>query len=340
MKSMLLSVLLNANYEKECIQAVFDIVGKGDYYADVICDNEVVLEKEYIPLDKILNMIIPIKYAKYTVKVFEMEGGEFGFDDDYTYIGQNEMQLLNRSELNGAAFNIDSIVSIDRKDIVRLRLKYQYTTFIEKKVNRHMYRGMLVEIYHDDTVSRAFPVYIHIPNLNAITQMTILLEDREYEEESEFLYDIYKQCLVDNQDSKYGKAEAYRRYAYVLFQESFIWYCHFTTFNQSMYLKGVKWLQEKTNRNKNSSIWKDGNNENDDISKKSKDNSIVFGRTDISIEELNLSKRSYNCLIRAKIYTVEQALKRIEDGSIIKVRNLGRKCVEEIIEKIDKLNKK
>jgi len=54
---------------------------------------------------------------------------------------------------------------------------------------------------------------------------------------------------------------------------------------------------------------------------------------EITIEELDLSVRSYNCLKRAGINTVEELIKRNED-EMMKVRNLGRKSLEEVEHKL------
>jgi DNA-directed RNA polymerase subunit alpha len=54
---------------------------------------------------------------------------------------------------------------------------------------------------------------------------------------------------------------------------------------------------------------------------------------DLPIEELELSVRSYNCLKRAAINTVEDLTMRTEDD-MIKVRNLGRKSLEEVDAKL------
>jgi DNA-directed RNA polymerase subunit alpha len=54
---------------------------------------------------------------------------------------------------------------------------------------------------------------------------------------------------------------------------------------------------------------------------------------DMPIEELDLSVRSYNCLKRAGINTVSELCSRTED-EMMKVRNLGRKSLEEVIEKL------
>lgn len=56
----------------------------------------------------------------------------------------------------------------------------------------------------------------------------------------------------------------------------------------------------------------------------------------MSIEELDLSVRSYNCLKRAGIHTVEDLTKKSEED-MLKVRNLGRKSLEEVIHKLQDL---
>ena len=57
---------------------------------------------------------------------------------------------------------------------------------------------------------------------------------------------------------------------------------------------------------------------------------------EMTIEELDLSVRSFNCLKRAGINTVEDLVSKTED-EMMKVRNLGRKSLEEVIEKLHSL---
>ena len=57
---------------------------------------------------------------------------------------------------------------------------------------------------------------------------------------------------------------------------------------------------------------------------------------EMTIEELDLSVRSFNCLKRAGIDTVEDLINKTEDD-MIKVRNLGRKSLEEVIQKLASL---
>ena len=58
---------------------------------------------------------------------------------------------------------------------------------------------------------------------------------------------------------------------------------------------------------------------------------------DTTIEELELSVRSSNCLKRAGINTVEELVDKTEDD-LMKVRNLGKKSLQEIKDKLDELD--
>jgi len=57
---------------------------------------------------------------------------------------------------------------------------------------------------------------------------------------------------------------------------------------------------------------------------------------EMNIEELDLSVRSYNCLKRAGLNTVEELTKKTEED-MMKVRNLGRKSLEEVEQKLEAL---
>ena len=56
----------------------------------------------------------------------------------------------------------------------------------------------------------------------------------------------------------------------------------------------------------------------------------------MTIEELDLSVRSFNCLKRAGINTVEDLIGKTEDD-MMKVRNLGRKSLDEVVAKLASL---
>lgn len=57
---------------------------------------------------------------------------------------------------------------------------------------------------------------------------------------------------------------------------------------------------------------------------------------EMNIEELDLSVRSYNCLKRAGVNTVEDLVCKSED-EMMKVRNLGKKSLEEVLQKLESM---
>ena len=81
-----------------------------------------------------------------------------------------------------------------------------------------------------------------------------------------------------------------------------------------------------------------------DMSDEAKNKEILVERPEVkkekvlemTIEELDLSVRSFNCLKRAGIDTVEDLIDRTEED-MMKVRNLGRKSLEEVIQKLNSL---
>ena len=75
--------------------------------------------------------------------------------------------------------------------------------------------------------------------------------------------------------------------------------------------------------------------EDDDfmIEREDEENSQIL---EMQIEDLDLSVRSYNCLKRAGINTVNELTKKSEED-MMKVRNLGKKSLKEVKQKLDEL---
>ena len=56
----------------------------------------------------------------------------------------------------------------------------------------------------------------------------------------------------------------------------------------------------------------------------------------MSIEDLELSVRSFNCLKRAGIHTLQDLVNRSEND-MMKIRNLGKKSLKEVLDKVKEL---
>ena len=64
-----------------------------------------------------------------------------------------------------------------------------------------------------------------------------------------------------------------------------------------------------------------------------KEEKVINSKLDRKIEDLDLSVRSYNCLKRANINTVGELTQKTEE-EMMKVRNLGRKSLKEVVQKL------
>lgn len=81
-----------------------------------------------------------------------------------------------------------------------------------------------------------------------------------------------------------------------------------------------------------------------ELSEETKNTEIMVDREEtkkekvleMTVEELDMSVRSFNCLKRAGIDTVEDLINRTEED-MMKVRNLGKKSLEEVIQKLESL---
>ena len=76
-------------------------------------------------------------------------------------------------------------------------------------------------------------------------------------------------------------------------------------------------------------------NDIDSIMKES-NGEVVHKTQSMMIEDLDLSVRSYNCLKRAGIQTVDELTQKTEE-EMMRVRNLGKKSMKEVKEKITEL---
>lgn len=257
MKSFLRGVTLEIDNEKECVYSNFDIIGKGNYFVDVYCNNEEVLEKQAVNVGmNILNLTMDS--SKYLVKVYENEGDLFSFDDDYKFIGEKEVSLVNPLHLTESCFGIDLIVDYDHAQ--QLDLACKYFLFFKQKIGKREYTAVLTEVFYKNQIHTASKVIVTIPDLNNISEVYIEFIDAIYGERNAFLYDNYKKCIVEEESSRYSKSEAYRRYEHVLYPKDYIWIIHNIPSDQVILETAKRWLKDSHKRkHKSNSIWKEDN---------------------------------------------------------------------------------
>ena len=257
MKSFLIGVIFEIDNEKECVYSNFDIIGKGNYFVDVYCNNEEVLVKQAVNVGvNILNL--STDSSEYLVKVYENEGDLFAFDDDYIFVGEKKVSLINPLQLTESCFSIDVIVYDDHTQ--QLDLSCKYFLFFLERISKREYTALLAEVFHKTQINRASNVIVTIPDLNNVSEVYIEYIDAIYGERNEFLYDNYKKCIVEEENSRYSKSEAYRRYEHVLYPKDYIWIIHNIPSDKDMLEAAEKWLKDSHKRQcKSNSIWKKDN---------------------------------------------------------------------------------
>lgn len=257
MKSFFRGVTFEIDNEKECIYSNFDIIGKGNYFVDIYCNNEEVIEKQAVNTG--INFLdLTMDSSKYLVKVYENEGDLFSFDDDYKFVGEKEVSLVNPLHLTESCFGIDLIVDYDHNQ--QLELACNYLLFFLQKIGKREYTAVLTEVFHKTQIHTASKVIVTIPDLNNISEVYIEFIEETYGERNAFLYDNYKRCIVEEESSRYSKSEAYRRYEHVLYPKDYIWIIHNVPSDKVILEAARKWQKDSHKKtHKSNSIWKEVN---------------------------------------------------------------------------------
>ena len=163
LKSYFAGLKLTADQLNNIVYASMKIVGKNDYYADLYCEDELIAEKEPVENGKATFSDIEIETADYTVKLYESEG-DFGFDDDYRFVGEKTCSLINLKDLLGGRMKVLSI-----KDHTGYELKfnseYDYYIFPQKQVSDNTYEAIVSGVFRSSSVMYASRATVQIKDL-------------------------------------------------------------------------------------------------------------------------------------------------------------------------------
>lgn len=318
-KSVLLSGVLRGDFQKNRIIGEFNILGMADYYADLFHNGICLAEK--VPLTNGLLVIeSELESGRYEVHIFETEEDDSGFGDQVFYeIGKKELDLLDPYDLTGKSFAIRSIrPAEDDSSYLLLRCSYR-VEFIRlvSNENKHLYQGKMVVFDSSNSILATFKVEVDFFDFDNLEHTYITFYDGEAP--TEFLYDESKGRIVKQEERRLTKPQAYRRYKRSLFPEDYIFEIDFI----------------------------DVDEETEDRDDASYNNLVVcpllpasvFGAgkpIDTAIEKMGLSIRTYNCLHRARILG-SLDISGTTFWGLLKVRNLGRRGIDEIVSKMQSL---
>lgn len=329
-KSVLVSGMITGDYDKNILKGDFRIIGQAEYYADISVSGEIIYDKIPVINEK-FSVPMPMKSGKFKVSVYETEEDASGFGDSvYSLIGECFCHLINPNNLQGETLKISHIMKGDAYQFKLQLVRNYYITNLNlpEADNKHNYTGKMV-VEEDNRIIAVFPVLIYFEDLNNLNIAKI-----SYIDENEpvlFLYDNLQKTLIKFENMNLPYSVRYRRYADI-YPEGYAYAVEFVNdFKMPSKVSSVDLFEysgiQTPKRDIRSSInskinkdviWKESQKKDDEI----------------YIEDMNLSKRTYNCLKRAGLFSAND-IKKVGKSKLLKVRNLGRSSLEEIIRKMN-----
>ncbi|WP_027205055.1 hypothetical protein [Butyrivibrio fibrisolvens] len=263
--SVFSNVELTADTDDNKIFANFDVLGKGDYYADIRHGNDLICEKVALDESKHLEIETQVITGEYEVILYESEVDEDSFDLDIQYqvVGKLVRKLRNPLDIAGERILLKSLQYVVNSKVVRsLSVSEKCINYIiiENKINKHSYEGTLIVVFHGTDIRDVKNVRITIPDFNRTNSVLVDFMD-EYDEPDNLLYDSYSECVASPEYSNQcNKSERYRRFDPVLWtddEESYYWNVEYTSRNAALERAAKEWNQTEHYKTYSDSIWKD-----------------------------------------------------------------------------------
>lgn len=211
-KSVMATVLIRGDFTKGLLLGDFNILGRAEYFTDILIDGSLVLEKIPIQNGKI-EVPLKLRSGRYEAVVYESEGDDTGFGSGvYLPVGRYTNELLNPADLSGRSFKIRFIRTTET-GLFTLNLGSDYSVSGLRRPedsDSATYYGRMSVTGLDSRASSSFSVRVDFPDLERLNQAYIALQDGD--EYIEFLYDYKRRALVKDEDSTLHRAERYRRY--------------------------------------------------------------------------------------------------------------------------------
>ncbi len=262
--SVFSNVELTADIDDNKILANFDVLGKGEYFADIRQSGDLVCEKGALDANNHLEIETKIKTGEYEVTLYEGESDEDSFDLDiqYQFVGKLVRKLRNPSDIVGERIILRALqYVVDSENIRSLPVSEKYINYIsiDNKVDRHSYDGTLIVAFHGTDIRDVKKVKVIIPDFNRTNSMLVYFLD-EYDEPDNLLYDSYSECVATPEYSNQcNKNERYRRYDPVLWtdeEESYYWNVEYVSRDAALERAAKEWIKTEHYKTSSDSIWK------------------------------------------------------------------------------------
>lgn len=325
-RDVFVSAVLTADLEDEVIHGEFDIIGKDPCFVDLWFEDELLLEKEPI-VDGKISLQMEVLSGIYQVDVYDSDTDEDGFDEpDYDLLASKSMELINPSNLTGSHIEVTHLEIKGVDSYLRLKRDYRlYDLKPEKEMGKGYYSGhLVVQAKVSGEYRNDYDAYIHIPDANELTKAYLFVLD-EYQDEQSFIYDNDRYIMRKDEDTSVSGVSKYRRFLY-LWEDEYVFRIGFVNKPDD--------LDEKISGERNSRELKRKQQEEETrIREELRRNDPLS----VPIAHLGLSVRTYNALSRGGIKTSTDLYNQaISQNGLFRVRNMGRREIEECIIKLRK----
>ncbi|MEL1135046.1 DNA-directed RNA polymerase subunit alpha C-terminal domain-containing protein [Desulfitobacterium sp. THU1] len=316
-RSVVLSQLIKGDYKNGELIGEFDIVGHGQYYVDISLDHphKIIAEKLPIQNGKV-RIKSDLNSGLYKLAIYEDEPDDTGFGiSEYYLIGEFKHNIINPYNLEGKHLEIKHLKK-GLDSIFQMNLSCTYVIANLKRINNndlHAYQGTLL-INRFGRSAIAYTVNVKIINLDRLHFIELTYFDGY--DDVEFLYDRDRKIICKVEEKGLRRAVRYRRYE-CLYPEEYVYVIDFTNDVPEIPLQPKIQATEQKVINPPARASKEQSNS-------------------VAIEEMSFTARTYNVLNRARIHTAGDIQKHSPE-SLRRVRNLGRRNMEEIIQKMEAL---
>lgn len=224
-KSIVVSCILKGDFENNILEGELTIVGKSNYYVDVLKleTNEVLAEKLLLQ-DGYFAISHPLGSGLFNVKVYEDEEDDSGFGlTSFNFVDSIKQSLTNPYDLRGKLLAIRCVKKgIDSLFQMSFMAKYEIRDleWVDEG-NLNLYKGRLY------TLSTRMPpinVTIEFPNLNQLQYAYLTFFDGY--DNVEFLYDHHRKFIVRSEQKGLSRSVRYRRYE-SLYPEEYVYVLDF-----------------------------------------------------------------------------------------------------------------
>ncbi len=292
-------------------------------FVDILFDGKLLLEK--VTVDKFpLHMNSNQRTGEYEVLLFEGSENDFSDEEyDYDQVDCCKYLYFNKNDLSKQDITITKIeLLLNDQSCVASSLDFK-TDYIIKSLSRvsdidfPIYQGTL---FSNDGVFFEQPVEIQFEDKTDLSHAFITIIDDD--ETIEFLYDSYLKRIVKDPEPWLTKSDTYRRFKHSIFQGDYV-YC--------VDIKNTIPIDKEDLKKRNNEYLKKFNRTRT-TTPLFKHNSPLRDQysSSVSIYDLPLSKRALGSLKRANLLTADAI---IQKGlkNLLKVRNLGSKCTQEVL---------